>query len=403
MSVSTDNQITIRTATEADWPAIQLLDSTGFGFHPSSADKTLTRTLYRPEDIVVATEGDQVVGLAIEFDMEITVPGGNQLPTRGITWVSVAPTHRRRGILRSMFVRLHHHIASTGAPLVALTASDARIYNRFGYGPATVSESITIDRRFADFRPQAPTGSGVRITDAQTAATLLPAIYDRWRLVTPGAQRRPQAHWDFTFADPSDHRAGASGLFFLTHPDGYVSYRHRSDGSDSVVDIAEFVAINDDAYAALWRTMCGLDLVTRIEAEQHPEDPLRLMLTDYRSVRTTRRSDRLWLRIMNVPAALEAREYAADLDTVIKIEDPFLDSGGTFALSIRGGKATCRPTDADAQITMPSDILSSIYLGSHQARIFAAAGRVQASTPQEIRDFDFAFGTTRPAVMGYGF
>lgn len=106
---------------------------------------------------------------------------------------------------------------------------------------------------------------------------------------------------------------------------------------------------------------------------------------------------------MDVPAALEAREYAADLDTVIKIEDPFLDAGGTFALSIRGGKATCRPTDADARITMPSDVLSSIYLGSHQARIFAAAGRVQASTAQEIRDVDFAFGTTRPAVMGYGF
>ena len=153
----------------------------------------------------------------------------------------------------------------------------------------------------------------------------------------------------------------------------------------------------------MWRTLCGLDLVTRIDARQHPEDPLRLMLTDYRLVRTTRRSDRLWLRIMDVPAALEAREYAADLDTVITIEDPFLDAGGTFALTIRGGKATCTPTDADARITMPSDVLSSVYLGSHQAKGFAAAGRVQASSPEEIHRFDVAFGTARPAVLGYGF
>ncbi|NMM87619.1 GNAT family N-acetyltransferase [Rhodococcus sp. SRB_17] len=401
--MSTDSKIAIRTATEADWPAIQLLDSTGFGFHPSAADKTLTRALYKPEDIVVATDGDQVVGLAIEFDMEFTVPGGHQVPSRGITWVSVAPTHRRRGILRSMFTRLHQHIASSGAPLVALTASDARIYNRFGYGPATVSEGISLDRRFAEFRAEAPDASGVSITDAPTAATLLPGIYDRWRLATPGVQKRPQAHWDHTLADPSEHRAGASGLFFLTHADGYVSYRHRNEGHDSIVEVDEFVALTTDVYAALWRTLCGLDLVTRIEARQHPEDPLRLMLTDYRLVRTTRRSDRLWLRIMDVPAALEAREYAADLDTVITIEDPFLDAGGSFALIIRGGKATCTPTDADARITMPSDVLSSVYLGAHQARTFAAAGRIQASDDLEIHRFDVAFGTARPAVLGYGF
>ena len=65
------------------------------------------------------------------------------------------------------------------------------------------------------------------------------------------------------------------------------------------------MTITEDAHAALWRTICGLDLVVaRIEERQHPADPLRLMLTDYRLARTTTRSDRLWLRIMDVPAEL---------------------------------------------------------------------------------------------------
>lgn len=401
--VSHDNQITIRTATDSDWPALQLLDSVGFGFHPSAAVKSSTRALYRPEDIYVAVDGDVPIGMAIECDMEFTVPGARQLPTRAITWVSVAPTHRRRGVLRTMFDALHAHVRATGAPLAALTASDAGIYGRFGYGPVTVSEDISIDRRFAQFRSGLPGADGVSIVDSAAAAERLPGIYERWRLQTPGAQLRPGPLWDLLFADPSEDRGGASALFFLTHSDGYVTYRHKSDGADSVVEIDEFVAVTDDAHAALWRTLCGLDLVTRIHARQHPDDPLRLMLTDYRLVRTTGRTDRLWLRIMDVPAALEAREYAADLDTVLAIEDPYLNSGGTFALRIRDGVATCTPTDAEARITMASDVLSSVYLGTHQARTFATAHRVQASDPQEIRNFDFAFTTSRPAILGYAF
>ena len=401
--VSPENKITIRTATESDWPALQLLDSVGFGFHPSPAVSELTKALYKPEDIILAVDGDLPVGVAIEIDMEFTVPGGRQLPTRGITWVSVAPTHRRRGVLRSMFTALHAHIESTGAPLAALTASEAGIYNRFGYGPATFSEGITLDRRFARFRPEVPDNGGVSIVDIKAASTLLPEIYDRWRLQTPGAQVRPQPLWDHMFADPSEDRDGASGLFFLTHADGYIAYRHTSEGRDSIARIDEFVTITEDAHAALWRTICGLDLVTRIETRQHPADPLRLMLTDYRLARTTTRSDRLWLRIMDVPAALEAREYAADLDTVIKVEDPFLKAGGTFALQVKDGKATCTATDAVPAITMPSDVLSSLYLGEHQAKTFAAAHRLHASDPQEIRNFDFAFNAQKPAILGYGF
>src|SRR3546814_19232633 len=94
------------------------------------------------------------------------------------------------------------------------------------------------------------------------------------------------------------------------------------------------------------------------------------MLTDYRLARQTTRSDRLWLRIMDVPPALEAREYAADLDTVIKVEDPFLKAGGTFALQVKEGQATCPATDAGPETQQPPAVLTSLSLGGHQAKPF---------------------------------
>ncbi|QBJ96313.1 GNAT family N-acetyltransferase [Rhodococcus sp. ABRD24] len=395
--------ISVRPATDNDWPALELLDSVAFAYHPVDADRTLTRALTRTEDVVVATDAGTPIGLALDLPMDLTVPGGTQVPVRGVTWVSVAPTHRRRGVLRALFAQIHNNIGRTGVPLAMLTASDAGIYGRFGYGPATVSTSVTIDRRFARFRDDAPDPGGVVLTDQATAVTRLPEIYERWRLITPGAQNRPQPQWDYTFADPEEHRDGKSGLHYLIHPDGYATFRYRSADDGMVAVVAELVAVTDAAHTALWRTLCGLDLTQRIEATQHPDDPLRLMLTDYRLPRTTRRSDDLWVRIMDVPAALGARTYALDGDIVLAVRDPYLDAGGTFALTVRDGHAECRRTDATAHVTLDLDALGSLYLGAHRARTLAAAHRIEAASDRDLALVDMMFAADRPAVLGYGF
>ncbi|MDH6676804.1 putative acetyltransferase [Rhodococcus sp. LBL1] len=395
--------IKVRTATDSDWPAIELLDSIAFGYHLADDDRALGRALMRPEDIVLACEDDVPIGVAAHLPLEVTVPGGRQLATRGVTWVSVAPTHRRRGVLRAMFAHLHSDIAATDVPLSALTASEAGIYGRFGYGPATVSSDVTFDRRFARFRGDAPDPGGVRAVDATSAARHLPEIYDRWRRITPGAQERPKPHWDFTFADPEANRDGGSALFFLLHADGYAMFRRRGENDTRTAVVEELVAVTDGAHAALWRALCGLDLMAHVEASVPIDDPLRLMLTDSRLVRTTRVVDDLWLRIMDVPAALEARTYADDLDTVVEVRDPYLDAGGTFALTVRDGRAQCRRTDASPRISLDLDVLGSLYLGAHRVRPFAAAGRVRAASDRDLARFDSAFASDRPAVLGWGF
>lgn len=396
--------IRIRAATEGDWPAIELLDSVAFGYHVADDDRTLGRALMRVEDFVLATDDrDLPIGAAVHLPLEVTVPGGRQLPTRGVSWVSVAPTHRRRGVLRAMFGYLHEQIADTGVQLSALTASEAGIYGRFGYGPATVASDVTLDRRFARFRSDAADPGGVRLIDATSAARHLPEIYDRWRRVTPGAQARPKPHWDFTFADPETGRDGGSALFFLLHDDGYAMFRRRGEGDRRTAVVQELVAVTDGAHAALWRALCGLDLMAHIEASAPVDDPLRLMLTDPRLVRTTRVADDLWLRIMDVPAALEARTYAVDIETVVEVRDPYLGAGGTFALTVRDGNAQCRRTDASPRISLDLDVLGSLYLGAHRVRPFAAAGRVHAKSDGDLALLDAAFASDRPAVLGWRF
>ncbi|TXG89844.1 enhanced intracellular survival protein Eis [Rhodococcus rhodnii] len=401
-------EITVHTSTEADWPTVEQLDAVAFGHYPAAEHSAFWRSLVDPADLLLAREGDTPVGVAMHLPLEFTVPGGEQVAARGITWVSVAPTHRRRGILRTMFTALHEGISATGAPISALTASEGGIYSRFGYGPATVSAGVSLDRRFARFLDTTPDPGGVRIVDAETARTLLPEIYERWRLVTPGAQARPEQYWERMFADSQETRGGATALFFFVHPDGYAAYRYkntRRPGEDDalVALVTDFVTVTNDAHAALWRTLCGLDLTDRIEAHGHPDDPLRLLLTDYRLPRTVSRTDDLWLRIMNVPAALRLRRYAVDLSTVVEVEDPFLDAGGRFALEISGGRASCERTDAPARFRMRIDVLAGMYLGAHRARGYAAANRLWAADPAELTALDNAFCSDRPAVLGWGF
>jgi predicted acetyltransferase len=392
----------LRTATDADWPGIRLLDDTSFGvsMHPDSI--TAWQALTPADAAVVVCDRDDIVGVAVYLDLQLTVPGGAVVRAAGLTGVAVAPTHRRRGLLRAMYTELHGRIVDSGYPVAALTASEGGIYGRFGYGPATIEQELTIDRRFARFHADAPDPGGVRLVRPAQHRDDLAAVYDRWRQHTPGGQQRPQALWDDLLADHENTRSGGTPWFAFLHPDGYALYRvHRDD--QRVVRVSELKAVTAEAHAALWRALLGLDLMEIVIADTHPADPIPYLLTDSRLARTTGRTDDLWLRIIEVPAALEARSYQADLSTVLEVSDRFRGNGGRFALEIHDGRAVSTPTNAGAEIEMDLDVLGSLYLGAHPASAFAAANRLRAKDSELIRRLDATFGSEVPAQLGFGF
>ncbi len=393
----------LRRATADDLPALAVTDGRSFGYHHTDTDVEDFRPLFDPHRFLLACDpaDGAIVGLAGSFPFDLTLPGGATMPVEGVTWVAVSATHRRRGILRAMMTDLHRGYAEGGVAVSLLTASEAGIYGRFGYGPATVERLVTIERRRAEFRPGAPDPGGVRYVDTDTARKLAPDVHRRWCAVTPGALSRSDRWWDNLMLDREHRRWGGSALFHLVHPDGYAAYRTTEDGGARVVDL---FAATDDAHAALWRVLLGLDLVGTVTAGDVPvDDPLPFLLTDPRQVRTGGLPDGVWARILDVPAALRARTYGAEIDVVLTVHDAFLDRGGRFRL--RGGPegATCEPTDAAADAEIEIQALGSLLLGGHRAHTLARAGLLTTLGPGVLARIGAAFAAEREPRFGTHF
>jgi predicted acetyltransferase len=283
-----------------------------------------------------------------------------------------------------------------------LTASEGAIYGRFGYGVTTINRTFEINRRRTEFRADAPDPGGVRYVEQETARKVAPEVHRRWCAITPGAVSRNDAVWDWQMRDEERWRDGGSALFYLVHADGFASYRVRwSDRSATVVDL---FAATDEAYAALWRVLLGLDLVDKVTGWKSlaVDDPLPLLLTDPRQVQTTGLDDGMWARVLDVPTALAARTYATEIDIVLDVRDDFLHRGGRVHL--RGGPegATCTPTDGTADLTLPVETLGPLVFGSGRASTFARARRAEADAGV-LRRVDAAFATDREPQHGTGF
>ncbi|MGZ6779655.1 MAG: enhanced intracellular survival protein Eis [Mycobacterium sp.] len=392
---------TIRSVEEADWSAMALLAATCFGnWRPQEANE-MWRTLMPTGAAVVACDGPDVVGMALYLDLTLTVPGGGVLPMAGVSWVAVAPTHRRRGVLTAILAELHSRMG--GYPIAGLEASEAGIYGRFGYGAATVVHRLTVDRREATFHDNVPDPGGVRIVRPAEHRDRLEEIYERWRLQTPGGLYSPRQLWDEVLTDREADRQGGSAFFCLLHADGFVLYRVHGHGEKKNLEIIKVAAVTPHAHIALWRALLGMDLIESVSVETHRDDVLPYLLTDARLVRTADVADALWLRLLDVPAALEARAYAADVDVVLCLSDKVLGGGGRYALTVRDGRARCVPTDAPADVHTSLSVLGSLYMGGHRATTFATAGRLRGDDSTVVAALDAAFATDTPAELGYGF
>ncbi|AQT81675.1 GNAT family N-acetyltransferase [Mycolicibacterium litorale] len=402
-SVVAPEDVMLRSAGDDDWPAMRRLAATCFGSFRDPDTLAAWRSMTRPDSVVLACDGDDVVGMAMVLDLELTVPGGRLLPMAGITWVAVAPTHRRRGLLRAMFTELHRRIIDAGYPIAGLLASEATIYERFGYGPATVETTLRVDRRAAHLHPDVPRADGVRVVDPVEHRDALADVYERWRRRTPGGLHTPTALWDDVLADRESARRGGSQHFALLHPDGFVMYRTHVAGTGKSVEVTKFTAVTAQAHLALWQTLLGLDLMETITVDTHPADPLPYLLVDPRRIEKVADEDALWLRIVDIPKVLEARTYASDVDTVLEVVDGVLGGGGRYRLTVRDGRAHCVPSTADPDVRLSLSVLGSIYLGAHRPSAFATAHRLICEDPSAPSALDLAFSSDVPAELGYGF
>src|SRR5215210_3473689 len=379
------------------------LDGIGhyFGFQNTVEDAERFGNWIEVERMHAAWEDGAIVGGAGAFTFDLSVPGGATVPSGGVTVVGVQPTHRRRGVLRTMMRAQLDDVRARGEAVAWLLASEAPIYTRFGYGLASLMGDAELAReRTAYARPLERRGS-VRLLELDEALELIPPIHEAAMRARPGLFRRSRAWWETRRLadDPTRRRPGQGPLNrALLEVDGrpaaYALYRIASafeHGSASgSVDVAEALAVDDAALGEIWRYLLDMDWTAWIKGHLLPIDhPLFLLLAEPRRMRF-RVNDGVWVRLVDVGAALSARAYGDDSPLVLDVRDAFLPENES-RWRLAGGRA--ERTDDEADLALDVGDLGSVYLGGFTWRDLRAALRVEELREGAVDRADRVFGS----------
>lgn len=379
----------VRPVTDAEYPAFVEAVFDGFSGDLPESEGFIDREriIMPPERTLAAFDGETIVGTFGGFDFVVAVPGG-LMKMDGTTVVTVQPTHRRQGILRSMMASYLDTAAEAGYPIAGLWASETNIYGRFGYGIATYRHALSLRSQGIEFRDRVPVDRVRRLGQGE-AAKVLPDVYARSSEVTPGMIQRPPVWWEnFVLPDEAWMRKGKTARRFVVHDgdhgvDGYASYRLASGSSDdghddATVHVVELVASTARAEASLWAYLTRIDGAPNVEAWNVPIDsPLPMMVTEPRRIRVKSVGDSLWIRILDVQTALTGRTYEVDGSVSFRVVDPFRPATeGSYQLDVSSGSASCILVD-DADIEIDVDALGALLLGGGDGIAYGAAGRIR--------------------------
>jgi predicted acetyltransferase len=407
----------IRPISPDEFDRFHLIDQHAFNSGPMSAgDREFVLARFEFDRSLAAFDGAMPVGSAGAYSFQLSVPGEVMLPAAGVTWVSVLPSYRRRGVLSSLMRRQLADIRGRGEPVAALWASEAGIYSRFGYGRATWNLAFTIKRgegAMAKAYSGLPdSGLSLRLADPVDVLGELGKVYDTVLPGRPGFFVRNEAWWQRTIYDPADHREGASPLRCVlaedaSGPRGYMLYSGLGREEDmfipnDLIRVRELMAVDAQAGAALWTDLLSRDLTSEFRAQRRPvDDPLLQQLADPRRARP-QLMDALWVRIIDVPAALAGRRYSAPVDLVIEVRDEILTANsGRWRLRTESGAgvglaASCTPspsTSSDsADLVLDVTQLGAAYLGGTRVGALAEAGLVTELRPGAVRQLSAAMG-----------
>jgi predicted acetyltransferase len=373
--------------------------SVPFGFDPTPEAIDRFRNVFELERMRAAVDGGQIVATFGTLTSRITVPGG-VLPLGGTTIVTVLPTHRRRGVFRRMMTEHLAELHRNKEPLAALWASESSIYGRFGYGPACEKVVAKIEKPYARLQQPVDIAGTMKLVDREEAQRVFPTIYDAVAPSRPGLLARNENWWrQRVLRDPEYMRRGGTAHRRVLHvrdgqPAGYVIYRTRMDAErgGSEIHVLELIAIDAAAEQALWQFLFGIDLSTSIEFwNQSIDDPLRWWLEQPRRLER-KVEDGIWLRVVDVAAALSGRRYSTAGSLILRVEDAHCPwNEGCWQLTVgQDGVARCQRSESDPEIELDAYALGMIYLGGHRFAALARSGLVTGE-PEAIRRADALF------------
>ncbi|PSL05171.1 putative acetyltransferase [Haloactinopolyspora alba] len=399
-----------RLATDDDFELRGRLVAGAFLGDTEQTDTEQFRLIDEPERTHLITDEGVAVAAGGALTRELSVPGA-QIPAAHVTAVAVAATHRRRGLLTSIMTAQLRSVRDHGTePLAVLWASEGAIYGRYGYGLASWHSGYDVAVRETSVPGELAPGTRLREAVPRECTERLAEVFDRVRARRPGLSSRPGRWWEYLTADPSSSRRGLSVERAVLYevdgrPEGYVRYRTRSGrndtGPDGEVVVTELVAETPAAHEALWRFLLSIDLVRTV---RYPfaavDDPLPYLVTNPHGLGVTA-GPGLWVRPVDVPAALAARRYLVPVDAVLEVTDARLpENAGRWRLVGDPASATCTPTDSEPDVTLDVRELGSLYLGGVRLSSLIEAGLVRERTHGASDRLCTAFGWRHaPAAM----
>lgn len=397
---------------------------------PLTWDRTRGVVVETPDPTAVPIDGavpvrQTLVAIHSSYPFSHFPVPGAEIPVSGLTWVGVHPQHRRRGILSAMIDQHFADCVARGETVSALTAAEAGIYGRFGYGPAAHDLRLTVPRG-ATLRPVAgsedltvrietldPAVHGETVHDLHLRAGRQPTAAAG--INRPGwATRETDALKTVFLDDPAAYRNGREALRIVIveadgEPRGYTTFRRKVDwghtGPRGTVSAGEVVALDPAASHRLWSTILDLDLTHEIEPFMIPvDDPITSLLVDPRAA-APRLADNVWVRLVDVPGALAARTYTTDLDVVLHVTDDRLPANqGSWRLTATAfGEATVTKTDDVPDLSLSVAELGAAYLGGTSLAALATAGRVEEHTDGALLRTASAFGWPVAPVCSWVF
>ncbi|MEY9908582.1 putative acetyltransferase [Catenulispora sp. MAP12-49] len=356
--------------------------------------------------MIAAYDGDRVVGTFANYQNTVTVPGGAAIPAAAVSSVSVAQSHRRRGILSSMMASALRQSADAGEPLSILIPAEWPIYGRFGYGHSTDEVRYRFDsKRCAPARPLPGT---VDYASAEEWLQEAPAVYDRLRAATPGAIERRNQWWEREAGllthdgKPTDK----DQLFALYRDEsgtvrGSACYEVKAGGWEGFIAddsaTAYFAAEGPVARVRLLQFLWEQDWITTFDVHKFPaDDSWRHLMANPRFARETARYDVLWTRVLDVVAALGARTYEGEGRLVLAVTDPAGYAEGVYALEGGPSGASVKRTTETPDLTLPVQTLGALYFGHHAATALARVGEATEEKAGALAVADRMFKTAIP-------
>jgi predicted acetyltransferase len=350
------------------------------------------------------------------LERSITVPGVDGstevLAADALTGVTVAATHRRRGLLRTMLTDSLRAARDRGDAVSILIAAEWPIYGRFGYAPATLSARYKLERiRRGSTVPGDV--ARVRQVDRDEFAATAPAVFAAVRRRRAGQVDRDGFWWDRSHGRDGWPPPESPAHNYVVHdgpdgPDGLLSWSATREAPllppRSAVDTSTPFGANDVADRDLWAYLTGLDLVDEIDLWGPVDPSVRWLLGDARTLLTTGVVDYLWLRLLDVPAALAARRYATAGELVLElVDDSEVSVAGRYRLTADANDATCEPTRSEPDLVLTQRALASVYLGGFTLRDQHITGVIEEHSPGALARADAMFATALAPWNSTGF